>query len=292
MALFTTFEVYCYSYMVSAGLSTSLPVCSPVRTMATSSLVSWPTLIAPLCILPPKQCFICTLLKRYAVSEHVHDQLTHVFLYIQIHIISVPKSTRFKSPLYLINLGLMLPHIAVILLQIMFRVNVVASEYPFHCTVGFDLPASAVALCYDVLISILYIAIFIKFYCFPNTAQQTAYQSSSLHMMAKRNAIAAIIALTTSSANFVILICLNGHERGLVASSVSALCLTIVCMVIHWGKLSTMISFEAISTHILLQLLHILQSFNWMRKLSKESMEINQLDSKSSNTKKLSFWQN
>ncbi|KAF1804899.1 hypothetical protein V8B55DRAFT_1446565 [Mucor lusitanicus] len=172
--------------------------------------------------------FNCTIL--YTATKSV----LYLYFIEKIHIISVPKSTRFKSPLYLINLGLMLPHIAVILLQIMFRINIVSSEYPFHCTVGFDLPASAVALCYDVLISILYIVIFIKFYCFPNTAQQTAHQSSSLHMMAKRNAIAAITALITSSANFIILICLNGHERGLVASSVSALSLTIICMVIHW----------------------------------------------------------
>lgn len=133
----------------------------------------------------------------------------------------------------------MLPHVAIILLQIMFRVNVVNDEYPFHCTVGFDLPASAVALCYDALLSILYIVIFIKYYCFPNTAQQTAHQSSSLHMMAKRNIVAAVTALITSNANFVILICLDGHERGLVASSVSALSLTIICVVIHWGKIHT-----------------------------------------------------
>jgi hypothetical protein len=130
----------------------------------------------------------------------------------------------------------MLPHIAIILLQILYRVNIVNNEYPFHCTVGFDLPASAAALCYDVLLSLLYIAIFIKYYCFPNTAQQTAHQSSSLHMMAKRNIIAAITALITSNANFIILISSNGYERGLVASSVSALSLTIICVVLHWGK--------------------------------------------------------
>ncbi|KAG2190424.1 hypothetical protein INT46_000128 [Mucor plumbeus] len=159
-----------------------------------------------------------------------------LYLYFieKVHIISVPKSSRFRSPLYLINLGLMLPHIAIILLQILYRVNVVNNEYPFHCTVGFDLPASAAALCYDVLLSLLYIAIFIKYYCFPNTAQQTAHQSSSLHMMAKRNIIAAITALITSNANFIILISSNGHERGLVASSVSALSLTIICVVLHW----------------------------------------------------------
>jgi hypothetical protein len=100
---------------------------------------------------------------------------------------------------------------------------VIGSEYPFHCTVGLGLPAAAVTLCYDVLLSLMYFVIFIKFYCFPNTAQQTAHQSSSLHMMSKRNSIAAITALLTSCANYIIMITMGGHERGLLASSICAL---------------------------------------------------------------------
>ncbi|KAI8080665.1 uncharacterized protein B0P05DRAFT_539089 [Gilbertella persicaria] len=172
--------------------------------------------------------FNCTVL--YTVTKVV----LYLYFIEKIHIISVPKTTRFKSPLYIINLVLLLPNIAVVLLQIMYRVNLVADTYPYHCTVGFDIPASALSLCYDTLLSALYIGIFIKFYCFPNTAQQTAHQSSSLHMMAKRNAIAAITTLITSCANFIILISLKGHERGLVASSICALSVTIVCCVIHW----------------------------------------------------------
>jgi hypothetical protein len=117
----------------------------------------------------------------------------------------------------------LLPNIAIIFLQIIYRVNLVEDDYPFHCTVGLGLPASAVTLCYDVLLTSMYFVIFIKFYCFPNTAQQTAHQSSSLHMMSKRNSIAAMTTLITSCANYIIMIVMNGHERGLVASSICAL---------------------------------------------------------------------
>lgn len=131
--------------------------------------------------------------------------------------------SRFKSVMYLLNLGLLLPNIAIIILQIVFRIDMVAESFPFHCTVGMQLPASVISLAYDVVLSVLYIGVFIKYYCFPNTAQQTAHQSSSLHMMAKRNIIAATVSLLTSCANYIVLISLNGFERGLVASSSAAL---------------------------------------------------------------------
>lgn len=120
-------------------------------------------------------------------------------------------------------LGLLSPMVAVVLVQIIFRVTIISSDYPYHCTVGFDLPASSVSLCYDVFLSCLFIGIFIKFYFFPNTAQQTAYQSSSLRMMSKRNSIAAIIQLLTSATYYVVLLSLSGRERGLVASSAAAI---------------------------------------------------------------------
>lgn len=125
--------------------------------------------------------------------------------------------------MYLINLGLLLPNIAVMIIQIIYRVNIVSDVYPYHCTIGMGLPASVVSLGYDILLSFVYIGIFIKYYCFPTTAQQTAHQSSSLHMMAKRNCIAAVASLISTGANYVVLISLNNLERGLVASSGSAL---------------------------------------------------------------------
>ncbi|KAI8992117.1 hypothetical protein BDF20DRAFT_88802 [Mycotypha africana] len=164
--------------------------------------------------------------------------ITKIFLFLyfieKIHIISVPKTSRFRSPLYLVNLGLLIPQIAVVVLQVIYRLSIIRNQYPFHCLVGYGLPATAATLCYDVLLSALYIGIFVKYYYFPNTAQQTAHQSSSLHMMAKRNTIAAITTLLTSAINYVLLICLGGEERGLVASSVITLCLTIDCMLVHW----------------------------------------------------------
>jgi hypothetical protein len=125
--------------------------------------------------------------------------------------------------MYLINLGLLVPQIGVIALQLIFRANDVSTEYPYHCTVGMELAASAVSLCYDVLLSVLYMSIFIKYYCFPNAIQQTAHQSTSLHMMAMRNIIATVVTFFASCANYLLMIFLQGRERGLVASSCTSL---------------------------------------------------------------------
>jgi uncharacterized membrane protein (DUF485 family) len=142
----------------------------------------------------------------------------------------MPKVSRLRSSLYLVNLGLLLPVFAIIILQIIFRVNIVEADYPFHCSVGFELPASVISLGYDALLNVLYAGIFIKYYCFPTTEQQTAHQSSSVRVMAKRNAIAAVISLLVLCINYIILICFNGSERGLVASSLVAIVSPFVCL--------------------------------------------------------------
>lgn len=100
---------------------------------------------------------------------------------------------------------------------------VVSETTPYHCTIGLQLPASAATLCYDALISLLYTGIFVKYAAFPNAAQQTAHQASSLNIMAKRTIVATVVSLTTAAINYVTLIALDGQERGLLASSICSL---------------------------------------------------------------------
>ncbi|CAO3667168.1 unnamed protein product [Rhizopus stolonifer] len=169
--------------------------------------------------------FISCVMTQFNVALIATAAKIVLYLYFteKAYIISVPKVSRMRSSLYLINLGLILPSFAIMILQVLFRINVVAVDYPFHCTVGLELPASLLSLVYDVLMNLMFAGVFIKSYCFPTTTQQTAHQSSSLHMMAKRNFITSIVSLITLSINYIILICFSGHERGLVASSSTAL---------------------------------------------------------------------
>ncbi|CAO3663542.1 unnamed protein product [Rhizopus stolonifer] len=169
--------------------------------------------------------FISCVMTQFNVALIATAAKIVLFLYFteKIYIISVPKASRMQTHLYLLSLGLLVPLLGITIIQIVFKTNVVEVDYPFHCIVGLELPASVVSLGYDALLAAMYSAIFIKFYCFPTTAQQTAHHSSSLHMMAKRNAMAAVLALAALCANYIILLCLNGSERGLVASTSTAI---------------------------------------------------------------------
>ncbi|CAO3669880.1 hypothetical protein G6F70_001010 [Rhizopus microsporus] len=180
--------------------------------------------------------FISCVMTHFNVALIATGTKIVLYLYFieKIYILSMPKVSRLRSSLYLVNLGLLLPVFAVIILQIIFRINIVEADYPFHCSIGFELPASVISLSYDALLNILYAGIFIKYYCFPTTEQQTAHHSPSIRVMSKRNAIAAVISLLVLCINYIILICFNGSERGLVASSLVAIALTIICTTIHW----------------------------------------------------------
>ncbi|ORY98522.1 hypothetical protein BCR43DRAFT_470775 [Syncephalastrum racemosum] len=160
--------------------------------------------------------------------------LLYLYFIEKIYVISVPKSARLRTPMYLINLGLLLPYLALIALMVVFRIAQVSEAYPFHCTIGYQLPASAATLGYDALISVLYTATFIKYAMFPNTAQQTAHQASSLRLIARRSIVATVTSLITAAINYCVLIGLDGQERGLIASSICALDITIVVCVVHW----------------------------------------------------------
>ncbi|KAI8147955.1 hypothetical protein BJV82DRAFT_594056 [Fennellomyces sp. T-0311] len=160
--------------------------------------------------------------------------MLYLYFIEKIYIISVPKAVRMRSPVYWVGLGLLTPYIALIILMILNRVTEIAEESPYHCTFGFKLPGSIPTLCYDFFITMLCAAIFVKFYAFPNVAQQTTQQAGSLRLMAKRNIVASVVACLTATANYVIMIVFRGEERGLLALSVSTLDITIVSCVIHW----------------------------------------------------------
>ncbi|KAI9263210.1 hypothetical protein BDA99DRAFT_509587 [Phascolomyces articulosus] len=159
-----------------------------------------------------------------------------LYLYFveKIYILSIPKVIRQRSPVYWIGVGLLVPYIGLMILMILNRVTEVATEKPFHCTFGFKLPGSIPVLSYDCFITLLCTAIFVKAYAFPNMAQQTTPQASSIKVMAKRNIVGSIVACITATINYTVMIVLQGQERGLLALSIATLDITIVSCVIHW----------------------------------------------------------
>ncbi|CDS12065.1 hypothetical protein LRAMOSA04260 [Lichtheimia ramosa] len=159
-----------------------------------------------------------------------------LYLYFveKIYIISVPKASRLRTPIYLIHLGLLVPYLALFVLQIIYRIQLVASEYPYHCTIGFQLPASVTTLAYDILLSLLYTGFFVKYAFFPSVAQQTAHQAVSLRIIAQRSIVATAMALVASAVNYCLLIGLDGQTRGLLETSVISVTGSLVVVSVHW----------------------------------------------------------
>ncbi|KAF7721875.1 hypothetical protein EC973_003971 [Apophysomyces ossiformis] len=184
-------------------------------------------------------CFLGFL--DIAVCFTVSKIVLCLYFIEKLYIISVPKSSRMKCTPYLISVGLLFPLLGLIALLFTNRIILINDHFPFHCTIGYDLPAASAMLAYMFLLQSLFAGMFLKSYLMPNTAQQTAHQASNLRMMSKRNFIAAIISLALTAANFGVMIATQGYERGLVAMSINTLDISIVVCVIHWGKESTLV---------------------------------------------------
>ncbi|CAO3592420.1 unnamed protein product [Absidia cylindrospora] len=165
--------------------------------------------------------------------------ITKVILYLyfaeKAYVISVPKCNRMSSSLYVCNLCMMVPYIGFVIMMVVYRETLVSAEYPFFCSIGYQMPASVAILAYDFCINLMFTGIFIKYTYWPNTAQQTSHQSSSLHMMAKRNIVVAVISAVMTIANYSVIILFNGTPRGLMSMTISAIDVTVVAGVVQWA---------------------------------------------------------
>ncbi|CAO3617525.1 unnamed protein product [Cunninghamella blakesleeana] len=166
--------------------------------------------------------------------------ITKIVLYLylteKMYILSVPKGSRLTNPLYLISLGLVLPYIGIVVLMVLMKITIVSTDYPYHCNIGYQLPATASVLAYDFIMNLMFAIVFIKYTVSPSNAQQTSHQSSSISLMAKRSIVVSIVSLLTSVLNYSILILSEGGApRGLMTMTVSTLDVTIVACVVQWA---------------------------------------------------------
>ncbi|KAI8331358.1 hypothetical protein BC941DRAFT_463234 [Chlamydoabsidia padenii] len=165
--------------------------------------------------------------------------VTKVVLYLyfaeKAYIISVPKSNRLSSSLYICNVCMLVPYIGIVIMMVVYRETLVSADYPFFCSIGYQMPASVAVLAYDFCVNLMFTGVFIKYAYWPNTGQQTSHQSSSLHMMAKRNIVVAMISALMTVANYGVIIAFSGSPRGLMTMTVSAIDVTVVAGVVQWA---------------------------------------------------------
>lgn len=174
--------------------------------------------------------FMCITL--YAMSKI----MIYLFLIEKIYVVVSTEQSRMESKLYRFNIALLIPYVAIFVLMIVFRTAYITDDGSYYCHIGLALPATLSLVGYDFIITSYYTIQFIRTLIWPNknVASSTAGMQTSLRYVAKRNLVAAVVALIVSTANVIILISLDGVERGLVCLTSCTLDVTINCAAIFW----------------------------------------------------------
>ncbi|KAI8583077.1 hypothetical protein K450DRAFT_224097 [Umbelopsis ramanniana AG] len=173
--------------------------------------------------------FMCITL--YAMSKI----LIYLFLIEKIYVVVSNEQSRYESKLYRINIVLLLPYIAIFILMIVYRTAYIMDDGTYFCHIGLGLPATLSLVAYDFFITTYYTLMFCRMLIWPaEGASGAPGTQTSLRYVAKRNLVAAVVALIVSSANVVILITLDGVERGLVCLTSCTLDVTINATAIFW----------------------------------------------------------
>ncbi|ORX59414.1 hypothetical protein DM01DRAFT_1300702, partial [Hesseltinella vesiculosa] len=159
----------------------------------------------------------------------------YVYFIEKAYMLSVPKTKRLASPLYLIQLGLMLPYLAIMGMAIFLHNAVIGDEYPYKCSFGYHTIAVVSALAYDMMVNLLFTGIFFRTVLFPSNPQQTSQQSSSLHAVAKRHGVVSLVSLVMSIFTYGIFILFSEMPRGLMAMTVCTLDVCLVCAMVQWA---------------------------------------------------------
>ncbi|CAO3621689.1 unnamed protein product [Cunninghamella blakesleeana] len=152
----------------------------------------------------------------------------------KLYIISLTKISRLRSFTYNFNIIILLPYVAVIALMIYYRVIFVNDTAPFHCWIGYELPAAITALAYDLLVTLVFTGTFAKYHFYPSQAQQASQYAMSLKITTQRNIIIGIVSIVTCLVKYILLAVYTQGLRGLIVTCVTTLEVTIVCCVVHW----------------------------------------------------------
>ncbi|KIJ98136.1 hypothetical protein K443DRAFT_133591 [Laccaria amethystina LaAM-08-1] len=154
--------------------------------------------------------------------------LVYAFLAEKVHIVWSPKVgiRRLESPVYLICITCV--SFYCIIITFLFAGPVHELNGDGICVTGLKRIASIPLLVYD-----LYINVFLTFmFLYPLVSSKL--KSSGLRRLAIRTFIAALVALTTSTVNVVVLMLLNGKELGWVNLGACGADIIVNAVAIFW----------------------------------------------------------
>ncbi|KAG0211822.1 hypothetical protein BGX33_004015 [Mortierella sp. NVP41] len=167
--------------------------------------------------------------------------IIYLFLMEKVYVVTAVGSTRRDFFLYKVNLALLLPYIAVVVLMIIFRharINDADSHATDpdkwgHCEIGLADPATFPLIFYDIFVSCWLTFLFIR----PLMSSTSLLQGPSkgkLRDVARRTLMGCVISLMLSTTNVASLIVARGYERGLLCLSCCTADVTLNAITIHW----------------------------------------------------------
>jgi hypothetical protein len=135
---------------------------------------------------------ILTCIFLYAATK----TLLYIFFIERMHIVhKTPAQTRPTSSLYVLNMILLLPYVAIVTLMVLYRIAEVGSDG--MCRIGLRHASSIPLLVYDTLFSVYSVAVFV----WPLFKSPTLAGSETLKRVAKKNIIGSVVSTVSSFIN-------------------------------------------------------------------------------------------
>lgn len=135
---------------------------------------------------------ILTCIFLYAATK----SLLYLFFIERMHIVhKTPSQTRLTSPLYILNLFLIVPYAAIVTLMVLYRIAEVGSDD--MCRIGLRHESSIPLLAYDTVFSVYSIIVFV----WPLFRSQVLAGSERLMNVAKKNIIGSVVSTISSFSN-------------------------------------------------------------------------------------------
>jgi len=132
----------------------------------------------------------------------------YLFFIERVHAVHDGTKAKLQSPLFRLNMLLLLPFFAILVLMIMFRIHEIHPETG-ECTIGLQHIATIPLVVYDAFFNTYLTALFV-YPLYVNTGRLSV--NSKLRNIAQRTFIGSTVALVVTVANILILIAQNGRE--------------------------------------------------------------------------------
>ncbi|KAL7410182.1 hypothetical protein BDY24DRAFT_188736 [Mrakia frigida] len=161
----------------------------------------------------------------------------YLFLIEKVHVVSGTSLPRLKSKMYLLCAFSIALYIVIIVLMVLGRVADLREDGA--CEIGLKKYASVALLGYDLFLNVFLTALFV----YP--ILRSKFVNKKLRTVAIRTMLSALMALTTSTINMLVLTLMHGKQLGFVCLASCGADVTINALVLFyvtWASLSLLIT--------------------------------------------------